>query len=225
MSHQGGPAGHAAHVRSAQGRAQLLGSRRWQPQVCLAGTASCGSPCLGVPGIRSGKRLCPRPSAPPSSTTSTSPAHFQRHGYLHHFGACIVPVEVYASDRSWGWAFRFPGQKPIASEIQFVVLFGEMMQKYTKMKIRRIKTPARTDRIFTDASYGTKARHSMTSGSSPSFGPQPGAQASACPVMCRKTLTCSSRTSSRAGPWTHPTLPNSRRVGLCKVGDLSRTRS
>ena len=163
--------------------------------------AATGVPCwncelrVAMPGCARDslrQETMPATQCPPSSTTSTSPAHFQRHGYLHHFGACVVPLEVYASDRSWGWAFRFPGQKPIASEIQFVVLFGEMMQKYTKMKIRRIKTPARADGIFTDASYGTTSRHSTTSGSSRSFNPQPGAQASACPVTCRKPLTCSS---------------------------------
>ena len=117
-----------------------------------------------------------------------------------------------------------PGQKHVALEIEFVVLFGEVMHKYANMNVKLCKPPARSSRKITAAlrkevselRYHVKALDNFWKQlflrSESSFQPgeikyefQPIASSvwpSTSPAWatCRRALTCLSLTSSRAGP-------------------------
>ena len=66
-------------------------------------------------------------------------------------------LEVHVSDRRWAWSLHLHLQRHVALEKQFVVHFGNMLQKFAKMKLWHIKITAALRKEASELQYHAKA--------------------------------------------------------------------
>ena len=65
-------------------------------------------------------------------------------------------LEVHVSDRRWAWSLHLHLQRHVALEKQFVVHFGKMLQKYTKMMLWQNKITAALRKEASELQYHLK---------------------------------------------------------------------